>query len=93
MSGSTGIPRRAAVRRAAPTLDEIREWPATVPLTQACDAFDIGKSFGYELAKRGQFPARVIEMGSGERKRRVCVTASIIAALQDDGDAQPKGAA
>lgn len=93
MARPTDAPPRPGPRGVAPTLDEIREWPATVPLAQACHAFDIGRSFGYELAKRGQFPARVIEMGSGSRKRRVCVTASIIAALEGDGAAQPRGAA
>lgn len=80
--------RCAGSGAAAPTLDEIRDWPATVPLAQACHAFDIGRSFGYELARRGEFPARVIEMGSGSRKRRVCVTASIIAALEETGDGE-----
>lgn len=80
--------KTTARKRRTPTLDEIRGWPATVRLELGCDAFDIGRSFGYELARRGEFPARVIEMGSGSRKRRVCVTASIIAALEETGDAE-----
>lgn len=63
----------------APTLEEIKTWPATVPVPQACTAFQISKSYGYELAARGEFPARVIKRG---RVTRV-VTASIVAALGD----------
>ncbi|GAA2548162.1 helix-turn-helix domain-containing protein [Pseudonocardia hydrocarbonoxydans] len=62
----------------APTLDEIRTWPATVDVTQACRPFGISRAFGYELVARGDFPARVITVGG----RRRVVTASIVAALE-----------
>lgn len=61
----------------APTLDEIRRWPATVDPAKAGTAFGIGRSYAYELIKSGEFPAKVITVGS----RRRVVTASILAAL------------
>lgn len=64
----------------APTLDDIKSWPATVPVPQACKAFQISKSYGYELAARNEFPARVIKLGRSTR----IVTASIVAALEAD---------
>ncbi len=67
----------------APTLDEIRAWPAAVHMTQACTAFGISRSYGYELAARNEFPARVIKRG---RVTRV-VTASIVAALESEAAA------
>ncbi|WP_214365633.1 DNA-binding protein [Pseudonocardia sp. H11422] len=70
--------RTAADAIAAPTLDEIRAWPATVDIPRACTPFGISRSFGYELAARGEFPARVIKVGGRLR----VVTASIVAALE-----------
>ena len=70
----------ATTAASAPTLEQIKRWPATVPVPQACAAFGISKSYGYELAARGEFPARLIKRG---RLIRV-VTASIVAALDVD---------
>lgn len=70
---------------AAPTLDDIRNWPATVSPATAATAFGISRSYAYELTRTGQFPARVIKVGG---KRRV-VTASILSAL-GAGDAAPR---
>lgn len=61
----------------APTLDEIRGWPATVDPVTAGRAFGISRSYAYELVRSGAFPARVLKVGG---KNRV-VTASILAAL------------
>lgn len=60
-----------------PTLEEVQGWPATVDVTEACRAFGISRSHGYELVARDAFPARVIRVGSRYR----VVTASIVAAL------------
>jgi predicted DNA-binding transcriptional regulator AlpA len=62
----------------APTLEDIKGWPATVPIPQACTAYGFSRSYGYELAARGDFPAKVIKRG---RVTRV-VTASIVATLE-----------
>ena len=68
-------PTRDDIR--APTLDDIRKWPAVVDVPRACTAYQLSRSYGYELIKSGQFPAKVIEAGG----RKLVVTASIIAAL------------
>jgi hypothetical protein len=60
-----------------PTLEEIQHWPASVSIPQACTAFGLSKSHGYELAQRDEFPARCIRAGG----RWVVVTADVIRLL------------
>ena len=60
-----------------PTLDEIHAWPAAVSVAEAARAFGISRSHGYELAQRGEFPAKVVRAGS----RYVVVTADLIRIL------------
>lgn len=67
----------------APTLPEIkRQWPPTVDVAVAARAFGVSRSHAYELVNRGEFPAKVIKVGSRYR----VVTESIIRALS----AEPK---
>lgn len=68
---------------ARPTLDDIRHWPAAVSIPQACAALGISKAHGYELAKRGLFPVRVIAAGA----RYVVVTADLLRTLGGEGAA------
>lgn len=78
MTKATGLAPAATDRGGvAPTIEEIKAWPATVSLPTGCTAFGIGKSYGYELAARGEFPARVLRVGGRMR----VVTASILAEL------------
>ncbi|MCA1605939.1 MAG: DNA-binding protein [Actinobacteria bacterium] len=65
------------------TLDEIRRWPATVSLGTACGPFGISQSYGYALARAGQFPCRVLRVG----RRYVVPTEGIIAVLTADDSA------
>jgi predicted DNA-binding transcriptional regulator AlpA len=76
----------AAAEVSAPTLEEVKTWPATVPVPQAGAAFGFSRSYSYELISRGEFPARVIRRG---RITRV-VTASIVETL-DFGDGRDTG--
>lgn len=69
----------------APTLTEVRGWPAAVDLPDACKALGISRAHGYAAAKRGEFPARVITVG----RRFKVVTADLLALL----DAPTAGAA
>ena len=62
---------------AAPTLDEVRTWPATVDVPTAALACGFSRSHAYDLVRRGEFPARVIRVGSRIR----VVTASLIELL------------
>jgi predicted DNA-binding transcriptional regulator AlpA len=60
-----------------PTLDEVRQWPATVGIPSASAALGISRSHGYELAARDEFPARLIRAGG----RVVVITADLIKLL------------
>lgn len=63
-----------------PTLAEVRQWPATVDVPTAGRAFGLSRSHSYESFKRGEFPAKVIKVGSRYR----VVTASIVRALSEE---------
>lgn len=60
-----------------PTLDDIRQWPAAVSIPCASAAFGISRSHGYELARAGNFPARVIQLHG----RYMVVTADVLRVL------------
>ncbi|MGW2438745.1 DNA-binding protein [Streptomyces goshikiensis] len=67
----------AAALVVAPTLDEVRSWPATVDLTSAALALGISRSQMYALVKRNEAPVRVLDFGA----KRV-VTASLVQLLE-----------
>lgn len=67
------------VINAAPTLDEVRGWPATVDVPTAGRAYGLTRANAFRLARCGEFPARVMKIGGRYR----VVTASIIAAPAD----------
>ena len=78
MSPSTVSSRRAEPpSRIAPTLAELRSWPAAISVADASRAFGFSRSHGFELARRGLFPARVLRAGG----RYLVVTESVISAL------------
>ena len=62
-----------------PTLAQVREWPATVDVTQAASALGVSRSTAYELIRLDRFPARVLSVG---HRRRV-VTSSLVAVLEN----------
>jgi len=49
------------------TIGQLRAMPATVDLMTAARALGLGRTKAYELAKRGQFPCRVIRIGDTYR--------------------------
>jgi hypothetical protein len=57
--------------------DELLALPAAVDLETANRALGLGRSKGYELAKRGQYPCRVLRLGTSYR----VVTAELQALL------------
>jgi hypothetical protein len=63
---------------AAPTLVEIRGWPATVDVRRACDAIGISSSWGYQLINQDAFPCRVLRVGSRSR----VITGSLLELLE-----------
>jgi excisionase family DNA binding protein len=48
-------------------LAELLELPVVVDVATAARALGLGRSTGYELARRGEFPCRVLRMGSSYR--------------------------
>jgi excisionase family DNA binding protein len=49
------------------TRAELLALPITVDIGTAARALGIGRSTGYELARRGQFPCRVLRVGGSYR--------------------------
>ncbi|MFE5296403.1 DNA-binding protein [Streptomyces sp. NPDC056632] len=66
-----------AAALALPTLDEVRNWPATVDVRRAALALGISRSQLYALIQRDEAPIRVLDFGA----KRV-VTASLVRLLE-----------
>jgi predicted DNA-binding transcriptional regulator AlpA len=49
------------------TLAELLAMPVMVDIGTASRALGLGRSTGYELARRGEFPCRVLHVGSSYR--------------------------
>lgn len=49
------------------TRAELLALPVTVSIGTAARALGLGRSTGYELARRGEFPCRVLRLGSSYR--------------------------
>ncbi|MGW2692420.1 DNA-binding protein [Streptomyces sp. NPDC001296] len=64
----------------APTLDEVRTWPATVTVPKAALAMGISKSHLHALIKRGESPVKTLPVGGARR----VITASLIRLLEGD---------
>lgn len=67
---------------AGPTLEEIRQWPATVDVTTAASAVGVSRAHFYEQIKLGTAPVRTLRVGG-----RVRVVTSSILALLDGASA------
>jgi excisionase family DNA binding protein len=57
-----GHHQREAMSRA-----ELLALPAVVDVTTAAQALGLGRSTAYELARRGEFPCRILHIGSSYR--------------------------
>ncbi|MFF5568067.1 hypothetical protein ACFY7Z_25790 [Streptomyces sp. NPDC012623] len=57
--------------------EELLGLPAAVDLEMGNRALGLGRSKGYELAKRGQYPCKVLRLGNAYR----VVTADLLALL------------
>ena len=74
-------PSRATRQRSErPTLAEVRAWPATVSVEQGARAFGVSRAHAYELARKGDFPAKTLKVG----RRTVVLTASILHAIDPE---------
>lgn len=69
----------AGARHEMATLDEVRQWPATVGVPQASEqALGLSRSWGYALVTAGEFPAKTIRIHGRTR----VLTASLIRVLE-----------
>ncbi|MFD7137040.1 hypothetical protein [Streptomyces sp. NPDC059894] len=59
------------------TREELLALPAAVDLDTGNRALGLGRSKGYELAKRGQYPCKVLRLGKAYR----VVTADLLSLL------------
>lgn len=57
--------------------DEVLSLPASIDVPTACRALGLGRTLGYELALRGEFPCPVLRIG----RRYVVPTAGVHALL------------
>jgi predicted DNA-binding transcriptional regulator AlpA len=62
----------------APTLADVREWPATVGVPEAAAALGCSRSQLYDLIARGEAPVKTLSYG----RRRVVITASLVRLLE-----------
>lgn len=75
-------PVRLAAVKKQPTLADVRNWPATVPVSQAASALGCSKSHLHERINRGDSPVKTIPFGT----RHVVITADLLRVLS--GEAQ-----
>lgn len=72
---------------------EARALPVVFPLETANRALGIGRTGGYTLAKRGEYPLPVLRLGNAYRVRRVDLLAYLgITPMQGEASALPESA-
>ena len=69
------------------TREELLALPAAIDLDTANRALSIGRSTGYALAKRGQYPVKILRLGNAYR----VITADLLRVLSIDAKHQPSG--
>ncbi|GAA3983191.1 hypothetical protein GCM10022384_34930 [Streptomyces marokkonensis] len=77
MDGAGMRENEEAGRAKGMSREELLELPAAVDLETGNRALGLGRSKGYELAKRGQYPCKVLRLGNAYR----VVTADLLALL------------
>ena len=77
MDGARMRGRGVADRARGMSREELLELPAAVDLETGNRALGLGRSKGYELAKRGLYPCKVLRLGNAYR----VVTADLLALL------------
>lgn len=56
---------------AALTLEELLELPVSVDIVTAGKAFGMGRTKAGELARKGEFPCRILRLGNSYRVPRI----------------------
>ncbi len=77
MDGARMRENEPAGRAKGMSREELLELPAAIDLETGNRALGLGRSKGYELAKRGQYPCKVLRLGNAYR----VVTADLLALL------------
>lgn len=67
MDGARMRENEPAGRAKGMSREELLELPAAVDLDTGNRALGLGRSKGYELAKRGQYPCKVLRLGKAYR--------------------------
>lgn len=67
----------------APTLAEIRSWPATVSVAKAALALGCSKSHLHDLIRRGEAPVKTLAFP----RRHVIITAHLVRVLSGEEEA------
>lgn len=62
----------------APTIDEVRKWPAVVSVRQSARALGIPLEEAGDMVKRGDYPAETMRVG----RRVVVLTLSVVDVLE-----------
>ncbi|MFC1434261.1 hypothetical protein ACEZDB_26840 [Streptacidiphilus sp. N1-3] len=80
------MPSYATTANRGMTRRELLELPASIPLDTGNRALGIGRSHGYDLAKQGEYPCKVLRLGNAWR----VITADLlrVLAVQPDGSAE-----
>jgi hypothetical protein len=68
---------------AAPTLADVRKWPATVSVAQAAQALGVSKDHLYALIRQDAAPVRVLALGTTKR----VITADLVGLLSGGREA------
>lgn len=71
------LPALAKQQRAGMTQAELDALPVAFDIVVAGSAYGIGRTKAYELAKRGEFPCRVLKIGSNYRVTRADLLRSL----------------
>jgi predicted DNA-binding transcriptional regulator AlpA len=72
---------------AALSADELRALPAVIDVPTAGRAYGISERHAYELARRGEFPVPVRDLGRLKRVRRADLLADL--GIHDNSEAGP----
>lgn len=71
------LPGRARQQRPEMTQEELEALPVAFELPIAGRAYGMGRTKAYELAKRGEFPCRVLRIGNAYRVTRADLLRSL----------------
>ncbi|GAA2407332.1 hypothetical protein GCM10010420_39270 [Streptomyces glaucosporus] len=78
------MPSYTTTARRGLTREELLKLPASAPLEIGNKAFGIGRTTGYALVKRGEYPCKVLRLGNAYR----VITADLLRVLGVEPDTE-----